>query len=149
MAYKKTGDIIDRAREFHGKLADLFHTFSESAEKETVRMLLDYLGRHERHLELSLAQYEESASKQILETWFKYEPERATARCIDGVKFSPSMSIEEVTKMVLQLDDCLINLYREAAHNAQSQEVREVFRSLLEMEREEEIQVMRRAVELM
>ncbi len=37
-------------------------------------MLLDYLSRHEKHREETLAKYEEEASKKVMETWFKYIP---------------------------------------------------------------------------
>ena len=67
MPYKKTRDILDRARTFHNNISERYRTLSVAAEKEKVKMLLDYLSRHEKNLAKSLEEYEEDASREILE----------------------------------------------------------------------------------
>jgi rubrerythrin len=59
------------------------------------------------------------------------------------------MTIADVTRIGLALDDRLIEVYRESAENASIPEVREVFENLLEMEEEEKHTLVRAALESM
>lgn len=148
MPYKKTRDILDSAKTLHRQISTLYHTLSVDAERERVKMLLNYLSRHEKNLAKSLEKYEEDSSRRILETWFTFMPEIPAAKCFEDVEVTPSMSVDDVIRLALCYDDWLVDLYREAERNSQSEEVREVFNSLLEMEREEEVVLLRDALEL-
>lgn len=148
MPYKKTRDILARAKTLHSQISELYHTLSADAERERVKMLLDYLSRHEKNLAISLEEYEEDASRKILDTWFTFIPEIPAAKCFEDMEVAPSMSVDDVIRLVLCYDEWLVDLYREAAMNSQSEEVREVFNSLLEMEKEEEVVFLRDALEV-
>jgi len=148
MPYKMTRDILDRARAFHDNISKHYHTLSAAAEKEKVKILLDYLSRHEKNLAKNLKEYEEEASMEILENWFKFTPEISIGECTENVEVPPSMSIDDVISLALCYDDRLLDLYREAARISPSEEVREVFNNLLEMEKEEELVLMRNALEI-
>ncbi len=148
MPYKKTRDILDRAKAFHSNISKHYHTLSAAAEKEKVKILLDYLSRHEKNLAKSLEEYEEEASREILENWFKFTPENSIDECFKKLEVTPSMSLDDVVSLALSFDDRLVDLYREAARISPSEEVRDVFKNLLEMEKEEELVLMRNALEI-
>lgn len=146
--FERTQDVLDHARIFHNELRRLYEQLSTETEKERVRMLLDYLSRHEEHLEESLAAYEEGASKRVLDTWFKYVPAEDKLEKFRDVKLEPDMSVDDVVDVALRMDDCLVDLYKEMAEVAVSQEVKEVFTNLLEMEEQEKHKLVRNALQL-
>ena len=147
MPYWQTRDILRRAQDFHSQLSDFYHQLADDAKKTTVTMLLEYMSRHEKHLEESLAKYEESAASDILDCWFKYVPELATCKCFEGIEVGLSMSVDDVVNMAMRLDNCLVNLYREVAECANAAQVKEVFSALLEMEEQEKVKLIREALE--
>ena len=148
MAYKEVRDIINQARLFHSHVSKLYCDLEFEPEKVRVKMLLEFMCRHERHLEKCLEKYEDDVSKSILETWIQYVPYNASSKCIDDVQIKPDMSVGNIITLALQLDDCLLNLYKDIKENTISDAVREFFTNLLEMEKQEEIELIRNALEL-
>jgi rubrerythrin len=147
-AFERTRDVLEHARVFHKQLSELYHQLEGKAERERVRMLLDYLSRHEKHLDESLASYEEEASRMVLDTWFQYTPEADTSQLLAQIKLQPGMSVSDVVRVALRLDDYLVDLYRSMAEHSDIPEVREVFTNLLDMERQEKHQAARNALRL-
>ena len=147
MRFEQTRDILDHARAFHSHISQLYLRLAGEAEKGAVKMLLDYMGRHERNLEEALIRYEQQASEQILDTWFQYTHDEETLHICEASEFRPDMTVKEVVAAGLKLDDCLIRLYREMAEYANSEQVRDVFRNLLEMEEREKHKLSRNALQ--
>jgi len=148
MPFESTRDVLERARTFHRKLAEYYEQLGAVQGKDKVRMLLDYMGRHERRLEEAIANYEEDASRGVLNTWFKYTPEQATYRCFEDIEVKPDMTVEEVIKTALRMDNCLVELYRGMAERSVSEEVRQLFDDLLRLEQSEELAMVRSALEI-
>ncbi len=146
--FETTRDIIGLARQFHREVSDFYECLSNQASKGRVKLLLQYMSRHEKHLEECLAEYEQDASDRILETWFQYAPATTPVENLETVQLESEMSIDDVVKVGLRLDECLINLYREMADNAESREVAEVFCNLLDLEQQEEIALTRNALSI-
>jgi len=147
MTYKRTKDVLECIQEIHHKLGDFYHRIAGKAERQRVKMLLDYMCRHERHLEASIAEYEKKASIRVLCTWFKYTADMPDLNCCDFLeKFKPEMAIDTMIGIILRVDDCLIEFYRSIAELCEVEPVREVFRNLLEMEKREEKQFVRDAM---
>ena len=141
--YERTQDVLDHARAFHSKLSELYENLAEEAQQERVKMLLTYLSRHEEHMEESLAGYEEGASRSILDTWFKYIPGEAKLLQCEGITLEPDMSVDDIVAAALRMDNCLVDLYKEMAATAVSQEVKEVFANLLRMEEQQQHKLVR------
>jgi hypothetical protein len=118
------------------------------AEQPRVKLLADYMARHEKILERSLAKFEEGASRGVLNTWFKNAPSVATGKCFEGVEIKPDMNIEDVIRIALKLDDCLLELYRSMADAAMAKDVKELFDQLLKAEMREERLTVRSALEM-
>lgn len=148
MAAMRTRDILERAREFHAQLSRFYERMGEAAGREKIRLLLTYMSRHETHLAEQLARYREEAAREVLDTWFKYVPEKATGECFEGLVIPSGATVEEVVRMALRLDRCLVDLYTEMAERAVSGEVRDLFQSLLKSERKQENKMVRDALAL-
>ncbi|MBU1909561.1 MAG: hypothetical protein KJ726_05915 [Verrucomicrobia bacterium] len=148
MTTQRTRDILERAREFHAQLSRFYERMGESVDHEKIRMLLTYMSRHETNLAECLTRYKREAAERVLDTWFKYVSEKATCKSFEGVVIRPDATVEEVVQIALRLDRCLVDLYTEMAERAVSQEVRDLFMSLLKTEQKEENQMVRNAFTL-
>jgi len=146
MAFETTKDVIDHARKFHRDLSEFYHQLADSAEQEKVKMVLDYLSRHERHLDQALARYEHDGANQVLDTWFKFKPDEATAKNIAALEVNNNMTVPEIVRMAMQMDERLIELYRGVARSSVAEEVKELFESLLKMEKQEESDMVKLAM---
>ena len=134
MRFKQIRNILDQVREFHGQLVEYYDGLSDEAAQMRVKMLLDYLSSHEKNLQASLAVYEEGAPQVLLDTWVDCRHcEEMIATC-EQTPITPELSLDGVTEMAMDVDQCLINFYRAVVENAESQMVREVFRNLIVME---------------
>ncbi len=146
--FETTRDIIDLARRFHGEVSAFYEHLGNQASKGRVKLLLQYMSRHEKHLERCLEEYEQDASERILATWFQYAPATTPIEHLQTVQLEPEMSIDDVVEVALRLDECLVDLYREVAEQADSREVTELFCNLLDLEQQEEIAVTRNALSI-
>ena len=148
MRFEQVRDILGHAREFHKRLDEFYQNIAQHESAARIKMLLEYLGRHEKFLEQGLANFEENASEQVLDTWFQNAQDKETLKLPKASNIKSHMSVEDVIHMGLELDDRLISLYKDAAENSEVPEVNEVFNNLLEMEQEEEHHLVRAALDL-
>jgi rubrerythrin len=145
MSFETTKDVLEHAREFHRDVSEFYGRLTKQPQKERVKILLEYMSRHEKHLEESLAQYEEGVSEKILNTWFQYPPPKETLDLCKKmtIEGNENLTVEQVIKMALELDECLVNLYKAMIESAETEEVKEVFENLLAMEKQEEMDMVR------
>lgn len=130
MPYKQVKDILQRACVFHGMLQDFYRKIDDTTHKESVKLLVEYMGRHERYLQELTARISAEQEKQIAEEWFKYESEFATSDCFDRLKIDEDSGVDDVIDAGLMLNQCLINLFHHVAEIAPTQEVKTLFGSL-------------------
>lgn len=144
MRFETTRDVLDCVKRFHRKARNLYSELADQEEQERLKLLLDYLSRHENHLAKSLADYEQETSEKILNTWFEYVPDQALLEPINHVDTEPNLSVDEIINLAMRLDNCLIELYKEMIdHSSAISEVKEVFQNLLDMEKHEQHQLAR------
>ena len=149
MSCERTRDILADAEAFHRQIGEYYQQLSDQAEKQRIKMLLDYLSRHEEQLADSLADYEQSASTAVMDTWFQSKHKLNFCETLKDVEVKPEMSVDDVIDLGLKLDECLITMYRDLAENAQCEDVRTVFQNLLDMEEEEKRQLVRNSLRVM
>ncbi len=132
MSQERVLDIIEHARNFCSELSTYYNALSEVADRERVKIFLDYLSECEQRHDRALAEYEETAPDEIIDTWFKCGADRATDKCIHPSGLTPDMDVDSVLREALRLDQCLSDLYQEVIERAQTDRIREVFTNLLE-----------------
>lgn len=148
MRYETVKEVLDHARELHEGLAGYYRRLGGEAQGEKVRMLLDYLARHETAMAQSLGRYSRETAANIRDAWFRNAPDEDILACIPPARPVERMTLGEIIDLSIQLDDCIIDLYRRAAQAAELPEAREAFRSLLEGERQEKKRMVRQALGL-
>ncbi len=139
MSNEQTRDILEHARQFHRQVSEFYSQLRCQAEKERIKMLLDYMIRHEDNMVKALEDFERSAPKHLLGACFKVG--RQFRPCCDVVRelnISADMSVDEVIQIGLEFNDCLIAVYKDRAENAPDEKVRGVFQNLVALAQKEQ-----------
>lgn len=148
MPYGQAKEIIDSARAFHQRASAFYQQLADKAEGARVKMLLDYLARHEAHLDRALADYSETVRSKALNAWYRYAQEQCLLQPFDVSQYSKDMTIDQVMEIGLNIDSCLIASYKGMAENASTVECREIFENLLLMEEQQKHKLARIALEI-
>lgn len=143
MRFRTVRDIIDFSRELHGALSRQYAELEQLATSERAQLMLDYLGRHERHLAEVLNDYEAGAARGLLETWLQHAPE-----LLEQVRGVDINDVEAVVAAALTADEQLRRIYETVARGADREELRQVARSLQQLESNEQHQIARAALQL-
>jgi hypothetical protein len=145
---KQVKDFVEYGRQLHAASGRLYETLGDHSEQERVRMLLDYLQRHQRNLENALARFEKNSRDGVLEAWLEYFPDLDVDAVLGSIKLPEQPSSNDIIAAALKFDDTMIELYREIAEKAVDHKTREVFQSLLALEQGETNQIARAALSL-
>lgn len=145
---KQVHEFVAFGKQIHGKLKELYEALNEQAQLERVKMLLDFLSRHEEHLEESLARFEKDTRHGILQAWLEYSPNLDVDAVMGSHSLRENPSTDEIIQLALDFDDTLVNLYREVSEKVNDSKVKAVFQNLLQLEEKEKVQVARAAMML-
>lgn len=146
--YKQTSEIIDDARLFHKKMNDFYEQLHKKSKEQRVKMLLEYLIKHEKHRDETLAKYEKEASSKIMAAWFKYIPEDISAESLKYMVVKPNMSVDDVVNSALLMNNCLVKYYKGLIEETKVEAVRDMFNSLSKRIEKEERDLVRDASRL-
>jgi hypothetical protein len=143
--FKTAEDVLENTKKFHQYTASFFRTLKDEAEDERAQMLLGFMSDHEDKMGQSLKDYEQHASKSVLGTWIQYTLEESAKGFIDGLATHDNMSCDEISELGQQIDLFLVNVFEELMETAATEEVREVFQSIMNMEVEKKHSLTRAA----
>lgn len=138
MSNEQTRDILEHARQFHRQVSEFYDQLSSQAEKERIKMLLEYMSRHEKNMAKTLEKFERSAPKRLMGACYKVGLQfRPCSEVVRDLNVSSDMSVDDVLQMGLEFDDCLIAVYKDRAESAPDEKVRGVFQNLVELAQKE------------
>ena len=137
MKYMQVKNMLDQIRDFHGQLAEYYNQVSNSAGQQRIKMLLDHMSKHEKDLQEGLRAYQEGAPQGAMDTYVVCEYCNEILATCKQMPIAPETSIEGVIKVAMDVDNCLMRFFREAAQQAETETVREIFRNLVDMEEAE------------
>lgn len=146
MRFKTIKDVIDFSRHLHEALSRQYAELEQLATSERAQLMLDYLNRHEQHLAAALKDYEVDAAKGIMDTWLQYTPELDAHPVLERIRDMDINNVEEVVATALATDEYLREIYEEVAQRADLDELREVARSLRQIESNEQHRLARDAL---
>lgn len=149
MRFEQTRDVIDHVGDFHLRASRLYAELQQHASDQRVRMLLDYLGRHQQNLAHKILEFKQDSSKVVLNSWFKYTHDEDIFKPLQAVDRQSDLNFDAVLDLAVRLDEQLLELYQEMAERARSSEVKEIFNNLLLREMEEKQKLMHAALGLM
>lgn len=146
MSYSTVKDVLDYSQELHEHARNLYQQLRDQTQRERVDMMLQLLAEHEDTLAQSMKNMQDHASDRVLQEWHQFEP-GSVAEALDGCKeCHPDMSVDDLVKMALKIDDYLISLYRQMASEATSSDSRQLFENLVQLEETEKVRTVRAAL---
>lgn len=145
---KQVREFVDFGKSLHTEFRKLYEQLDEQAELERAHLLLEYLSRHEQHMQEALARFEKESRSGLLDAWLEYSPSLDVAAVIAESNIPNKPSSDDIIKLALAFDDTLVKLYREIAEKAHDGKVKSLFSNLLALEENEKIQVARAAMSL-
>lgn len=143
MAPLQMKTFLEQAQTFHKKLREFYQSHSKEAEREEVKVFLDYMSHHEEVVGKLLKEYEEGANREILESWFNVAPAVGQCPNLEMVQFRPDMTHDDAAEMSMKLDECLLAMYKELQNESVSEDLLDAVKSLFDMEQSEDIKAMR------
>jgi len=141
MPYVTVKDIFKHAEQFEQMLSEYYAKLSEQSTREGVRLLTDYMSRHQSRIKEVLSRFSPEQVRRICDIPLRYEPQAADCRCFEGRELPPEATAKEVLDLAVTLDECLVRLYRQVVEQPVVEEVKELFESLIHAEEFDEIEL--------
>ena len=138
-------NILDHAGYFHNFLANYYKKIAEETEHPRIKLLLEHLSLHEKYMEAGLGKFQEEATAQILETRHSFTDCEKKLKKLDRKGIAPGDSVDEVMRKAIELDNCLIDFYRNLLKKTTSKELQEIYLSLITLEESEKMQMVQDA----
>lgn len=138
MSFNQTREILDHARDFHRRLIRFYNNLKPQAQDEITLELIESLLEHEKQLEHRLADYEDSATNDTLDTFFKYMV--ATTDQMFEQYFTPEIvDTAYVIQATRHFDENLMRFYEGMAQRSMSTQVKEMLENLQQLEQREQL----------
>ncbi len=141
MAIVTVADVLKHAEAFEQMLAEYYSDLSEHAVREGVRLLTDYMSRHQARIAAALDKLSPQQILRIGNTPLRYEPQAADCRCFEGVELAADATAAQVLDVAVRFDECFVNLYRQVVQQPVDEEIKEIFESLIRAEQNDEIRL--------
>ena len=132
MSAHTTRDILDQARLFHQQMHAFYAALQGRIEQPKLQLILDYLCQHEDRMAAALQAYERRAAEGVLSAWFQFTPGVSVESALSALPADGTLSLDDLMRIATLLENELIRLYRRAADEAVSENVKTVFERLLE-----------------
>jgi rubrerythrin len=139
MAVTNVACVLRRAGDFEHQLMTYYLDLAEQSKREGVRMLTDYMARHRRRLAEALERFPAAEYRRLSALPLRYEPVSSECDHFKTLVLPPDATATEVLDLAIELDECLISLYKQVAQQDVEPEVRELFESLVHREERDEI----------
>ena len=147
MRFEKTREVLEHARDFHRQVSEFYDRLAQQAANKKVKMMLNYMSRHEKGLEDGITRYMQESPREVLEAWFAFTHDETLLEALRNDKiYGSDISLDDVIALAMKFDRYLMDLYRGMANTAATQAVSDMFVSLLELEKQERLKVARNAM---
>jgi hypothetical protein len=144
--YQTTRDILHGFEQLHRQLARHYQRMGDSAAQERLKLLLDYLRRNEKRLQITLHRAGESTDGKVLNTWYRDAP--ALDQVLATLAPPPPENLDTLVDQVLRLNQHLVELFEQLAANGPTEAVQALFANLAEQERQSSTQLQRATLSL-
>ncbi len=141
MAIITVADVLKMAEDFETKLVDYYTKIAEQTTSDGVKLLADYMGRHRRHLSEALERLGSAEREELNSFPIRYEPLALDYTSFEGRELPPDATAAEVLDIAIEIDGCLIDLYRQVLAQDVDQEVKDLFESLVQAEEGDTIEL--------
>lgn len=147
MPVATTRNLIELVKNFHHQLADHCNRVARFSDDERVKLLLEYVSRHEKYLADALQAYAGQAEQKMLNTWFRDVP-LPILPTLDNDALKATSTVDEVIAWAVRMDNAIISLYRTLAAVTDTPAMQNVMENLLAMEQREQLKMVRSALRI-
>ena len=134
MPSRQVHDVLDWILAFHQQLADRFQSLAKCADDERVQLMFEDMGKRELRIAKSISEYEKGASSNVLNTWLQFGSETELPKVLDVDHLDATLEPPAIVERALEIDDVLVELYRELEGSTSVPELDELFASLVALE---------------
>jgi len=139
--YKQKSEIIKQIQSYHKQVAKLYFELFEKIEDRDLKLLVFELYEHEKLREKYLAKHKEVA--KAMDCWLDFPGEKLSNQisdCFKNIHSESEITMEELIKIEMYFDDCLIKLYNIlASENTLSETVTNIFYYMFKKTKKEKI----------
>lgn len=136
-------DILESLRSFYRQLSEQFTLERQRVSGGQLPFLLEYIAAHEKQLESSVEEFEESTDAGLLDTWLQFGADEALENILSQLDLHEGMAEDDILAAALQVDDRLIALYRQLAGESSVPQVQDLFDGFTNMQEARERQLAR------
>lgn len=133
--FETVKDIFENTQNFYHYAAEFYQQLGEQASNERTKMLLSYMYKHEQDAARGLKQFTQHTDKSVLNTWVQITLENSPKDFFKGLSFNDNMSLEEVGMLGQKVDTYLVDVFKDLEDIAATEDLREIFQNLMEMEK--------------
>jgi len=137
--YKQKCDIIGQIQSYHKQVAKLYYEFYEKVEDKEMKLLVYELYEHEKFRDKYLEKHKKIA--EAIKSWLDFPCDKLSNQisdCFKNLNTQSDLSMEDLIKLEMYFDDCLIKLYNIlASENELSETVANIFYYMLKKTKKE------------
>ena len=139
--YRQKSEIIEQIQSYHEQVANLYYDIYKKAENKEIKSIIFELYEHEKDREKYLERHKNIA--KAMNRWLNFPCEKLTNQineCLEhNIGEKSEVTMEDLLKLELHFDDCLIKIYNIlAAENALSETVANIFYYMLKKTKKEQ-----------
>lgn len=146
--YKLKSEIIEQIQYFHRQVCELYLSLYGKSEDPEVKILLADLSRQEKRREEYLEKHKSRA--KVMNTWLVYPPNRISnqiSECLKNIVARSGISVEEVAKIELHFDNCLIKLYEALSSEEETNgNITNIFHYMIKKTKQEDSKLQERSI---
>lgn len=131
--YRQKSEIIGQIQSYHRQVAQLYSTVYERVEEKKMKSLLSEMLQHEKSREQYLERHKRIA--EAMNCWLDFPCDKLSdqiSECFKVLNLQERLTMEDLLRIQLHFDDCLIKLYNIlASENALSESAATIFYYML------------------
>ncbi|SMF96589.1 hypothetical protein SAMN02949497_3994 [Methylomagnum ishizawai] len=135
--FEQAKDVLDYGIDLHGQLGALYHALGRHSDQDRAKLVLDYLGHHERERGQALRRFEQIPDVNGLDVWLQFAPNPDIERLLADCAVRPDASVDDIVDIAMRFDAALIEIYQEASRQAESTPAKGLFDHLVDMATQE------------
>ncbi|GMG86675.1 hypothetical protein [Biformimicrobium ophioploci] len=137
--FKQARDVLEDAKKFHQDMADYYTDLQDTTEDARTRLLLDHMIEFETRLANNLKNYGSVAPEKFMNTWLQYTQEENAIDFLRKQELGEKPGIKDINRLSREVDNYFSELYKEVYALIESQEAKEVFDNLKQIQDKERI----------
>ena len=137
--FKQAYEVLKDAQKFHLDMAGIYQKMMDDNQDNRTNLLLKHMYEHELRMANNLKNYGAVAASKVMQTWLQYTQEESANHLVKNLYLSDKPSIEEINKLGQEVDHYFSDLYNSVYDSIESEEAKEVFENLKEIQDKERI----------